>query len=214
MIHFSAGTLTDFPLVQWVLDITPKDKFDVDVISLRLLHILVAAVHTSSVTYLNALYDLALHPEVQDELRHEIVTMFAEEQGNWKKQGLTKLVKMDSFVKESARFHPFQAGRCFLVSCDDANSTIGTIFANLRSTSRIGTMDRIAVRDYTLGDGTFVPKGTYMLIPSSASNFDKDVWGPDADKFDPWRFQKMRLVPGQESQHSLVQTSPKFTYFG
>ncbi|KAK5020876.1 hypothetical protein LTS07_011378 [Exophiala sideris] len=75
-------------------------------------------------------------------------------------------------------------------------------------------MDRIAMRDYTLSDGTFVPKGTYILTPSSAANLDPDVWGPTAREFDPWRFQKMRLVPGQETLHSLVQMTPKFTYFG
>ena len=75
-------------------------------------------------------------------------------------------------------------------------------------------MDRIAMRDYKLSDGTAIPKGTYILVPSSASNFDTDVWGADADQFDPWRFQKLRLEPGQETAHSFVQTTPKFTYFG
>lgn len=75
-------------------------------------------------------------------------------------------------------------------------------------------MDRIAMRDYTLSDGTFVPKGTYILTPSSAANLDPDVWGPDAEKFDPWRFQRMRLTPGQETLHSMVQTTPNFTFFG
>ncbi|KIX06715.1 uncharacterized protein Z518_04691 [Rhinocladiella mackenziei CBS 650.93] len=173
-------------VVQWVLDITPLEKRDLHVLTLRLIHILVSAVHTSSVTYLNAIYDLAQHPEVHDELREEIKEVFASENGEWRKQGLTKLVKLDSFIKESARFHPFQAG----------------------------TMDRIAMRDYTLSDGTFVPKGTYMLVPSSASNLDPDVWGPTALEFDPWRFQKMRLDPGQETHHSMVQTTPNFTYFG
>ncbi|OAL27831.1 hypothetical protein AYO20_09684 [Fonsecaea nubica] len=172
--------------IQWVLDITPPEKMNLKVVTLRLVHILTAAVHTSSVTFLNTMYDLAAHPEVLDELRQEINDVFASENGLWRKQGLTKLVKMDSFIKESARFHPFQAG----------------------------TMDRIAMRDYTLSDGTFVPKGTYMLTPSSAANLDPDVWGPDAEKFDPWRFQRMRQAPGQETLHSMVQTTPNFTFFG
>ncbi|KAL6233231.1 cytochrome P450 [Aspergillus navahoensis] len=172
--------------LQWVLDITPPEKMDINMLVIRLLHILVAAVHTSSVTFLNSMYDLALHPEIHEELRQEIRDVFASTNGEWTKPGLTKLMKLDSFIKESARFHPFQAG----------------------------TMDRIAMRDYTLKDGTFIPKGTYMLTPSSAANFDPAVWGPDALEFDPWRFQKMRAQPGQETLHSLVQTSPKFTFFG
>lgn len=84
----------------------------------------------------------------------------------------------------------------------------------LMLTTAQGTMDRIAMRDYTLSDGTFVPRGTYMLTPSSAANLDPDVWGPTAREFDPWRFQRLRLAPGQETLHSMVQTTPNFTYFG
>ncbi|KAF5556061.1 cytochrome p450 [Fusarium napiforme] len=173
-------------VVQWVLDITPPEKLDLEILTLRLLHILTAAVHTSSVTFLNAIYDLSQHPEIHDELRQEIIDVFVADGGKWTKQGLTKLMKLDSFMKESARWHPMQAG----------------------------TMDRIAMRDYTLKDGLKVPKGTYMLTPSSASNLDPEVWGPDVLEFDPWRFHKLRQAPGQATQHSMVQTSPKFTYFG
>lgn len=191
--------------VQWVLDITPLEKLQLESLVIRLLHILVAAVHTSSVTWLNALYDLALHPEIHQVLRDEIADVFAKEDGQWSKQGLTKLVRLDSFIKESARFHPFQAGMA-LAHC--------TLMSGYMLTPALGTMDRIAMRDYTLSDGTFVPQGTYMITPSSAANFDPDVWGADAEKFDPWRSYKMRQVPGQETQHSMVQTSPMFTYFG
>ncbi|KAH6988315.1 cytochrome P450 [Ilyonectria sp. MPI-CAGE-AT-0026] len=173
-------------VVQWVLDITPPEKVDKEMLTIRLLHILVAAVHTSSVTFLNAVYDLSTHPEIHDELRQEIIDVFTQDDGKWSKQGLTKMTKLDSFLKESARWHPMQAG----------------------------TMDRIAMRDYTFKDGMTVPKGTYMLTPSSASNFDPDVWGPTVGEFDPWRFYKKRQEPGQATQHSLVQTSPEFTYFG
>ncbi|KIX01184.1 uncharacterized protein Z518_08909 [Rhinocladiella mackenziei CBS 650.93] len=145
--------------------------FSTERLMLRLIHILTAAVHTSSVTYLNALYDLAMHPDIHDELREEIKNVFASQNGEWRKQGLTKMMKLDSFIKESARFHPFQAG----------------------------TMDRVAMKDYTLSDGTLVPKGTYMLTPSSAANFDTEVRDPNALDFDPWRFQKRRLEKGQET---------------
>ncbi|KAK4934034.1 hypothetical protein LTR10_024486 [Elasticomyces elasticus] len=129
--------------VQWVLDITPPEKLDLKIVPLRLMHILTAAVHTSSVTWLNTMYDLALYPEYHDELRKEIYEVFAAENGEWKKQSLTKLVKMDSFIKESARFHPFQAG----------------------------TMNRIAMRDYTFSDGTFVPRA-----PTFSRHHQPRIW--------------------------------------
>ena len=97
-----------FP-VQWLLDITPPEKLDVNVLVYRMLHLTVSAIHTSSCTFLDALYDLALHPEIHDELRQEILSVMDQE-GKWTKQGLTKLIKLDSFMKESARWHPFLAG--------------------------------------------------------------------------------------------------------
>lgn len=75
-----------------------------------MIHLNVSAIHTSSVTYLEAVYDLALHPEIHDELRQEITSVM-EEEGQWTKKGLTKMVKLDSFMKESARWHPFLAGK-------------------------------------------------------------------------------------------------------
>ena len=97
--------------VQWVLDITPPEKRDMNQLVIRMLHIIVSAVHTSSVTFLDTLYDLVSHPGIEDELREEIYRVFAEENGRWRKQGLTKMVKMDSFIKESVRFHPLFAGK-------------------------------------------------------------------------------------------------------
>jgi cytochrome P450 len=79
----------------------------------RIIHIGVSANHTSSCTYLDAVYDLAIHPEIQDVLREEIVSVMGRE-GQWTKQALTKMVKLDSFLKESARWHPFLAGKSIL----------------------------------------------------------------------------------------------------
>lgn len=96
--------------MQWVLDITPPEKLDVNTLVYRMLHISVAAIHTSSISYLNTLYDLAQHTEIHEELRQEIVSVM-EEEGDWTNQGLAKMVKLDSFMKESARWHPFVAGK-------------------------------------------------------------------------------------------------------
>lgn len=112
-----SGKMADFEkskpndAIQWVLDLTPPEKRNIDQLVVRMLHIVVSAVHTSSVTFLDTIYDLVTHPEIHDELREEIYSVFADEQGEWRKQGLTKMVKMDSFMKESVRFHPLFAGK-------------------------------------------------------------------------------------------------------
>jgi len=171
--------------IQWVLDMTPPEKRDPNMLVYRMMHVNVSAVHTSSVTYIDTMYDLAERPEIHEELREEIARVFKEDGDVWRKQGLTKLVKMDSFMRESLRFKPLFAGQ----------------------------LDRIVVKDYKMKDGTVLPKGTYVTVPSYAMYFD-EVNYPDPEIFDPWRFSKMRQEPGHETLHSFVQTSPTFLHFG
>ncbi|EOD53101.1 putative cytochrome p450 protein [Neofusicoccum parvum UCRNP2] len=172
--------------IQWVLDITPANKLDdVDILVYRMLHLSISAIHTSSSSFADAIYDLALHPDIHDELCEEIKTVLTEE-GGWNKQALTRMTKMDSFMKESARWHPFLAG----------------------------SIERLAMRDFPLSDGTVITKGTKVTVPHYAMYFDEAVYGPTAADFDAFRFSKRRTQPGQETKHSFVQCTPDFTHFG
>ena len=58
-----------------------------------------------------ALTDLATHPECIAPLRQEIDEMLANEGGTFTKQGLLKLLKLDSFMKESQRMSPLHWGK-------------------------------------------------------------------------------------------------------
>ncbi|KAH3940618.1 hypothetical protein HBH98_219170 [Parastagonospora nodorum] len=171
--------------IQWVLDISPPDQLDPELLMYRMIHITISAVHTSSVTFLDCINELAARPEIHDELREEIRSVFETEGGKWRKQGLTKLVKMDSFMRETVRFNPLFAGQ----------------------------LDRVALKDTTLSDGTLLPKGTYVTVPSFAMYMD-DMYYKDAKNFDPFRFSKKRQESGQETLHSFVQTTPSFLHFG
>ena len=64
-----------------------------------------AAIRTSSSVPTHLLYDLCARPEYVDSLRTEVEDMLAEE-GSFTKAGFNKLVKLDSFMKESQRFNP------------------------------------------------------------------------------------------------------------
>jgi len=92
-------------MVQWVIDYASDQELDAGRLFYRMMHINVAAVHTSSSTCAEILYAIALHPQYQDELREEIITIFRQE-GGWSKQALTFLSKMDSFMTEVTRFQP------------------------------------------------------------------------------------------------------------
>jgi cytochrome P450 len=91
--------------LRWVIDAAPNaQERDPERIMYRLLHLNVAAVHTTSVTFLNCMFDLASHPEIITELREEIEAML--ETHGWTARGLHQLRKLDSFMLESQRLAP------------------------------------------------------------------------------------------------------------
>lgn len=65
-----------------------------------------AAIRTSSSVPTHVLYDLCAHREYIKPLREEIVTVLEEQGSLSSKAALNKLVKLDSFMKESQRFNP------------------------------------------------------------------------------------------------------------
>jgi cytochrome P450 len=70
-----------------------------------------AAIHTTSITLTNVLYDLAANPEYAEVLREEIEHISAEEpDGKLRKKTMPKLRKLDSFIKESQRINPLGSG--------------------------------------------------------------------------------------------------------
>ena len=100
--------------LQWVIDAAPNEKErDPYRLAYRVLHINVAAVHTTSVTFLNAIFDIAQHPEIIDELREEVNSVIQDK--GWTKQGLDSLRKVDSLMTESQRLSP-------IASCEPPTS--------------------------------------------------------------------------------------------
>lgn len=107
LVSAAEKTATDRPVdsLQWCIETAPNDlECDPERLMYRLLHLNVAAVHTTSVTFLNALYDLALYQGIHDELRDECAEVL--EKDGWTTKGLNKLWKLDSFMVESQRLAP------------------------------------------------------------------------------------------------------------
>jgi cytochrome P450 len=91
--------------LQWVIDGAPNAKErDPERLMYRLLHLNVAAVHTTSVTFLNSIFDLALHVNFHSELRAEIEGAIHND--GWTARGLSRMRKLDSFMLESQRLAP------------------------------------------------------------------------------------------------------------
>lgn len=62
-----------------------------------------AAIHTTTIAVVTVMYELAARPEYIEELREEMIAMIEEDEGLLKKSTLAKMMKLDSFMKESTR---------------------------------------------------------------------------------------------------------------
>jgi hypothetical protein len=70
-----------------------------------------AAIHTSASVPAHLIFDLCARPEYIEPLRNEVKDILAVE-GAFKKASLAKLVKLDSFMKESQRVNPLVFSEC------------------------------------------------------------------------------------------------------
>jgi len=151
---------TDKPndILSWLMDAKPNQSIR-DIV-LRVLIINFAAIHTSSIAFTQVLYDLATHPEYVEQMRKEVEAVIKEE--GWSKASVSKLRKLDSFVKESLRLSPF-----------------GPLI-----------MQRKTLKDFTFSDGTTIPAGNTVSIPLLSIHQDEENY-TDASQFDGFRFERM-----------------------
>lgn len=70
-----------------------------------------AAIHTTRLAIIHALYDLAARPEYIEPLRREIFEVTKDNNDTLRKQHLTRMRKLDSFMKESQRHNPPSVGK-------------------------------------------------------------------------------------------------------
>ncbi|KAK8169426.1 cytochrome P450 [Phyllosticta citrichinensis] len=143
-----------------------------------------AAIHTTSMASTHMLYDLAAHPEIIEELREELEAAMAET-GGLNKDTLPKLKKMDSFMKESQRANP----------------------------PGLTTFKRLVTKDITLKDGTLLPKGVIINVDSSMRYMDSALY-EDPEKFDAWRYLRLREQTGSSSHHQFVSSNPESLFWG
>ncbi len=102
--------------LQWMFDNAVGEERDKNFIASIQLKLSFAAIHTSAAAPTQLLYDLCAMPEYIAPLRKEIESVLAEH-GALTKKALLKLVKLDSFMKESQRFNPLLLSKLFTLPC-------------------------------------------------------------------------------------------------
>jgi len=130
------------------------------------------------------IYDLAAAPEYQEPLRAEIESVITKF-GGWTKQALAEMKKLDSVLRESTRLNGSAAG------------------SGLRK----------AMVHHTFSDGTYVPKGSWVVSPAREIHSDAKIY-ENPTEFDGFRFSRIREQQGQEAKHQMVSLSNDYLAFG
>ncbi|KAI0024517.1 ent-kaurene oxidase [Xylariomycetidae sp. FL0641] len=155
---------------QWLLDALPEDqKTDYQIQAKIQLLLAASSIHTTSNLTTDCIYDLALHQDMQDILREEVIEVLGDESGWGRKDSMQKLKKMDSFIKESQRL-----------------------------SGNVTSFIRKVMKPIDLSDGTHLPPGTDLLTPLAGVAMDERYY-PNPEVFDGLRFWKMRQQSGDDS---------------
>ncbi|KAF9067169.1 cytochrome P450 [Rhodocollybia butyracea] len=171
-------------LVTWLLEeVGERNENIVSDIVHRVLLVNFAAIHTTSMTFTNSIYYLAAYPQIAEPLREEVSA--AIEELGWTKAAMSKMVKLDSFLKETQW---------------------------LSGVNGVG-MTRMALRDFTFSDGTVVPAGTIVAVASQALHYD-GAYYEDPETFKPFRFSNLREQEGESLKHQMAAVDPAFVVFG
>ncbi|CAG8956641.1 hypothetical protein HYFRA_00011952 [Hymenoscyphus fraxineus] len=150
--------------ITWTLRRLGNDVKDtVDAITHEQFGLSVSANSVTMLTAIACLYELAVEPEVVEDLRREIIAAKARHGDKLNSKALFEMKLLDSVMRESMRLSPTNATRWM----------------------------RRANRPVKLSDGTVIPTGTVFRVLASPPLFDADIY-PDPFKFDAYRFVRLR----------------------
>ncbi|RAL16318.1 cytochrome P450 [Aspergillus homomorphus CBS 101889] len=157
-----------------------SDSFTDDELVDQMMTFLAAGHETTSTALQWCIYALCKYPDVQTRLREEIranlPSISVENPESVSTETLDALPYLHAVCNEVFRFHP------------SAPATI-----------------RVANRDTSLV-GQSLPKGTLLFLFPAIINHSKELWGPDADKFNPerWLGPGMANTGGATSNYAFL----------
>ncbi|XP_011706829.1 PREDICTED: probable cytochrome P450 6a13, partial [Wasmannia auropunctata] len=123
----------------------------------------VAGFETSATTATFALYELALHQNIQEKVRKEIDKILMK-YGNLTYDSVNKITYLHKVINETMRKYP-----------------------------PVPILNRICTKEINLPTTNIhVPKGTLITIPVLGLHRDPSIY-PDPDKFDPERFNADKI---------------------
>ena len=154
-----------------------EDELTPDMISRRLMPLNFAAIHTTTLTITNCLFDvISCDPSLGylDGIREEATRILAEEGGQWTKSGLARFHRADSVIRESMRIRNFMT----------------------RGILRKVMSDEGVVND---AEGWRAPKGAVIGLDVHNIQHDPEIY-PDPETYDAFRFSRIK----EEGTHNTA----------
>lgn len=140
-------------------------------VTARLLGLMAASLHASSMVATHALYDMCARPEYIDELRIEAQEVLGASDRPWQFSDIKKLKRLDSLLKESMRFNqPDYLG-----------------------------FNRKVLDQVKLSDGTVLPKGLYINLAAESMSRDP-MFYENPNQFDGRRWYHRWVASGKGIQ--------------
>lgn len=160
-------------MVTWLIRQAKTDGLDAELnaerLSKRILPVEFAAIHTTVMTGFNLMLDLLTSdPSLKalETIREETARVFAEEGGAWTKQGLARLHRTDSAIRESMRF-----------------SNIARSLTHRKVVAPEGVTNA--------AEGWHAPYGAFLMLDLAGTHRDPDLF-ENPDEYDPWRYSRQR----------------------
>ncbi|KAJ6600446.1 cytochrome P450 [Mycena vulgaris] len=179
-------------LISWLLEDAQGEERTVPALVLRVLSTNFAAIHTSSMAFTHALFDLTTHPEHLLPMREEAEHVVANE--GWTKAALNSMVKIDSFLRESQR---------------------------LNGNGSVAMIRKVVSKDgFRFSDGTVLPNGSFVCAAARAIHYDASNY-KNAAEFDGFRFARERAehaathdLTQDVFKRQMISTAGDFLPFG
>ncbi|KAJ8494561.1 hypothetical protein ONZ45_g13198 [Pleurotus djamor] len=167
------------------VSVDPKRQLDEDEILAQMATIMVAGHETTASSLSWMLYELSRHPDDQKRVREEMRQMrqTLPHGEAFSLANLESLQFTNAVIKEALRLHPIGPSLVRTASCDD----------------RLPLGLPITTKDGDIIQEIPIPKGTDIFVSICAYNRLPEIWGPDADQWNPRRF----LEQSQISQTSV-----------
>lgn len=188
-LFLKANTHPDVPYEQRM-----SDKELLDIVNTMLS----AGSETTALAILWTLHYLSLHPEVQDRLQEELLTVptyspsqvCGEEEMVELYKAIDSLPWLDAIIKETLRLSPSVHSSIRVAMVDD----------------EIPLVKPMVMRDGTTSSTLKVKRGQWIHLPYEACNVDREIWGDDAWEFKPERWnclpEAVSQLPG--AYHHLM----------